>query len=187
MNINWPLVVDIVVPIASLFIGAWLNRVIERTAKLITYLGHTSVFEFHPTPETTAHCHTHSIVISNTGRKAATNVRVSHFQLPNYYIYPPTPHTVEDIPQGGKDIVLPNLVPGQQITVSYLYFPPVIWSQINNTTRSDEGFAKVQNVLPTRQLPKTINILAALFMFIGIITVIYFLILLSIRLFTVLH
>src|SRR5437762_1297129 len=121
MKIDWPLVVSIAIPILTLFLGAALNRVLERRVKLITYLGHTSVFAVQPNPPAINYIHTHAIVIRNGGRLPAHNIRIGHYVLPNFYIFPAVAHTVEDIPQNGKDIVIPILVPGEQITVSYLY------------------------------------------------------------------
>jgi hypothetical protein len=71
-----------------------------------------------------------------------------HFQL-----FPSIPHTVERNVGGIAEIIIPKLVPDEQITVSYLYFPPLLWSQIHACTKSDEDFAKILTVLPT-QLPK---------------------------------
>jgi len=184
---NWPLLVSVVIPILTLLGGAVLNRFLERKAKLITYLGHASVFEIHPTPGTTEHVHTHSIVVNNAGGKAANNVRISHHQLPNYYIFPAIPHRVEDVPQGGKDIVIPLMVPGQQITVSYLYTPPVTWNLINEGTRSDEGFARVQNVIQTRQFSTKVNYFFAYLMIAGAAATLYLLIVLLMRLLTLIH
>ncbi len=60
--------------------------------------------------------HTHDVVIRNAGTKPATNVRVSHaVPLPQFNINPPVPHTVQQVPGGHEDIVIPTLVPKQQI------------------------------------------------------------------------
>jgi hypothetical protein len=184
MKIDWPLVISVVIPLLTLVLGAVLNRLIERRAKLTTYLGHASVFEVHPATGVAQHVHTHSIVVTNVGGKAANNVRLSHLQLPDFYIWPAVPHAVEEVPQGGRDIVIPVMVPGQQITVSYLYFPPTTWNLINAGVRSDEGFAKVLNMLPTRQFSKPINYLIFFLMLVGTITVLYLIILLVIWLFS---
>ncbi len=184
MRINWPLLVSIVIPLLTLFLGAILNRLIERRAKLTTYLGHTSIFEIHPAGGDARYIHTHSVVVTNAGGKAANNVRLSHHQLPDFYIWPAVPHMVEDIPQGGRDIVVPVMVPGHQITVSYLYFPPTTWNLVNAGVRSDEGFAKTLNVLPTRQFSKPINFLIFCLMLVGTTSILYLLILLIMRLLT---
>ena len=38
---------------------------------------------------------------------------------------------------------MPTLVPNEQVTISYLYFPPTTWKQINGPVKSDEGLARV--------------------------------------------
>ena len=70
-------------------------------------------------------------------------------------------------------MVISTLVPGQQVTISYLYFPPTTWQDINVSVRSDEGFAKVLNVLPMVQYPKWFNAIAAGLMLIGLSTLLY--------------
>ena len=80
---------------------------------------------------------------------------------------------MSDLPGGGQEIVFPSLVPNEQITVNYLYFPPVIWDQINLGVKSDEGFAKAIRVIPMRLYPKWLNKLAAVFVLAGAISVLY--------------
>ena len=87
-------------------------------------------------------------------------------------------HHVEDLPGGGREIVFPLLVPSQQVTITYVYFPPVTWQQINTTTRSDEGFAKIVTALPTPQSPaRVLNSLRVLVV-VGAAAAIYGLVLL---------
>ena len=74
---------------------------------------------------------------------------------------------MSDLPGGGQEILFPSLVPNEQITVSYLYLPPVTWDQINLGVKSDEGFAKVIRVIPMRLYPKWLNKLAAVFLLAG--------------------
>ena len=40
--------------------------------------------------------------------------------------------------------------------MSYLYFPPLLWSQINVNTKSDDGFAKIINVISMPQPSKAV-------------------------------
>lgn len=184
MKIDWPLLVSIVIPLLTLFLGAVLNRLVERRAKLTTYLGHASVFELHPNNGPAELIHTHAIVITNVGGKAASNVRLTHNHLPDFHIWPALPHTVEDIPGGSRDIVIPVLVPGQQITVSYMYFPPITWNLINGPVRSDEGLAKVLNMLPVRQFSKPVRFFIGYLMLAGTIATLYILIVISIKVIT---
>jgi hypothetical protein len=175
MKINWDLVVKIIVPLGTLVLGKYFDRWLSRRPKLISYLGHTSAFNVHSTPPVTIH--THAIVVRNAGRATANQVRIGHHVLPeNIQLSPPVPHTIERIEGGGAEIVIPKLVPGEQVTVSYLYFPPLLWSQIHSYTKSDEGFAKILNVLPTPQLPKWLVSTLWTLIFIGVVSLIYLLI-----------
>ena len=46
------------------------------------------------------------MVIQNVGKKPANNVRVSHAILPDQFnVFPSVPYTVEQLPDGKKDIV----------------------------------------------------------------------------------
>ena len=67
---------------------------------------------------------THSVVLRNSGRRPATNVRLAHPYLPDFNVFPSVGYRVENLPGGGREIVMPTLVPNEQVTISYLYFPP---------------------------------------------------------------
>lgn len=74
---------------------------------------------------------------------------------------------------GGTELVFPILVPGEQITISYLYFPPVIMSNINTYVKSDEGFAKILNIIPSPKLPFWLENILYILLFIGGLVVVY--------------
>lgn len=171
--IDWNTYAIIIAPVAALFVGALLNRATERRPKLITHLGHVSAHRVPQQDGTFVDVFTHSVVLRNTGRKPAANVRISHDTLPNYNVFPQINCYTENLPDGGSDIVIPKLVPGQLITISYLYFPPITWRNTNVSVRSDEGFAKEINVLPTKQYPKWLNFVAAVLMLIGLSSLLY--------------
>ena len=105
----------------------------------------------------------------------STNVRLHHGVLPAFNIYPMLPNHVDTLPDGSQDIVIPTLVPAQEITVSYLYFPPLTFDRVNAGIRSDQGFAQAIPVLLQRQYPSWLNRLAAGFMLAGLIAVVYLL------------
>jgi hypothetical protein len=172
MKVNWDIVIKIVIPLGTLVLGKYLDRWLTKRPKLISYLGHTSAFNVRSNPPVTVH--THAIVVRNAGRKTANKVRIGHYVFPeNYQIYPPVPHTVEHTEGGAAEIVIPQLVPGEQITVSYLYFPPLLWTQIHAYTKSDEGYAKILNVLPTPQLPKWLIGAIWSLIFVGVVSLLY--------------
>ncbi|MFQ5956046.1 MAG: hypothetical protein ACE5JZ_13355, partial [Kiloniellales bacterium] len=167
MEIDWGVVTTIAAPLVALFVGALVNRALESRPRLVTYLGHVSVHTLKQHDGSTSDVYTHSVVLRNAGRRPATNVRLAHPYLPDFNVLPDVEHRVEDLPGGGKEIVIPTLVPNEQVTISYLYFPPVTWNQINDQIKSDEGLAKVLQVLPTQQYPRWFNRLAAGFMLAG--------------------
>lgn len=175
MGINWDLVLRIGVPLLGVFAGWALNRFSERRSKLITYYGHVGSLTALQQP-----VHTHVVVIRNVGRKAASNVRVSHYFLPDFNIWPPVKHSVEDVAGAGKDIVISALVPGEQITINYLYFPPTTFQNVTRSVKSDEGFAQVVNALLTRQYPRWFRGLRAALLLIGLVSVLYVLVSLGI-------
>lgn len=112
-------------------------------------------------------------MLSNTGRKTANNVRVGHTILPDFQVFPDVEYDVAHLPGGGKEILFPKLVPKKQITITYLYFPPVTWDQVNTHLESDEGPSKVINVLPAAQFPKWLVTLLWLLIGYGVIGIIY--------------
>ena len=160
-------------PIVALFVGAALNHAINSRPRVTTYLSHTSAHSVPLQDGTSVDVYTHSIVLKNSGRKAAHNVRISHITLPNYNVFPQVNFSVEELPGGASDIIIPTLVPGEQITVSYLYYPPTTWRDINGPVKSDEGFAKVLNVLPMVQYPKWFNAIMAALILVGLSTLVY--------------
>lgn len=169
-----PLVGKITTPLIGVVAGAALNHWLERRPKLVSYLWHASAFQIRNPGKPEMGVHTHGIVIRNTGKKPATNVRVSHRTLPiNYQVFPDVKNTVEELPNGGRDILFPILVPGEEVSISYLYYPPLLWNQIHAGIKFDEGFAQELTVLPTPQLKGwQLKILWALIIT-GAITVLY--------------
>lgn len=116
---------------------------------------------------------THAVVVRNSGKLTAKNVRLGHQFLPNYTIYPNTKYEITDLPGGGKEIYFPVLVPNEQITISYLYFAPINYSNINTYVKSDEGLAKVIKVIPTPSISTWIKVILYILLFIGFTTTIY--------------
>ncbi len=173
ITIDWHVAATIGAPILSLFVGIWINRRFESRPILITYTSHVSAFTHTPAGGQPIQVNTHSVVIRNTGHRPATNVRVSHHQLPDFNIWPHVAYAVEDLPGGGKEIVIPTLVPNEEITISYLYFPPLVADQVHAGLKCDQGFAKGIPVLIARQYPKWFNLTVAILMLIGIVSVLY--------------
>lgn len=171
MGINWDLAVRIGLPLICIFVGWALNRLTERRSKLITYYGHVGTLTLQQKP-----IHTHVVVIRNVGKKAAANVRISHGFLPDFHIWPRVQHSVEEVPDGGRDILIPMLVPGEQLTINYLYFPPVTFDQVTKGVKSDEGFAQQVSVLLQRQHGRWFQRQLAALWLLGSVTALYLLV-----------
>ena len=175
MHIDWMIFATIAAPLIALFVGAWVNRRFENRPFLVAYFGHVSAFTHKPASGQLITIHTHSVVLRNSGRRAATNVRLNHVVLPDFNIYPAIVHQVQVLPNGSSDILIPTLVPSEEITISYLYFPPVTVSQVNAGIKCDQGFAHPIPVLLQRQYPRWLNRITASLIIIGLISVLYFL------------
>lgn len=76
-------------------------------------------------------------------------------------------------PQGSSEIVFTVLVPNEQVTISYLYYPPLLFTGVNAYTKSDEGMAKIVNAIPTPQPPWPTIWVAGTLMSVGASTVLY--------------
>lgn len=173
MGIDWSVVRSIAIAIITLIAGAWVDRLFESRPTLISHFGHISTFQVNPPGGQRVLVNTHAIVLRNAGRRSATNVRLSHNFLPDFNIWPALQHHVEDVPGGVKEIVIPTLVPSEVVTISYLYFAPVTYAEVNAGIKSDQGFALPIPVLLQRQFPKWFNLLAALLMIIGTVALVY--------------
>jgi hypothetical protein len=173
MNINWGLVVQIAGPIFTLFVGVWINRWLESRPRLISYFGHVSSFQLHPPGGIAVLVHAHAVILRNVGRRSAKNVRLSHLVLPDFKIWPPVVHQVENLPDGNREIIIPTIVPNQELTISYLYLPPLTAAQVNLGVWSDEGFAQQIPVALQRQYPKWFNLTAGILFIVGIVASIY--------------
>ncbi|PSU89954.1 hypothetical protein C0W35_18290 [Photobacterium kishitanii] len=176
MNIDWVLVATIVGPLLSVILGVFLNRWFESRPKLRVWFSHIAEFDLKNNQTTTvpSRVHTHAVNIKNVGSKPAKNVNVAHQYLPDSFrIIPPIPHSIEELPGGGKNIVIPNLVPKKEVTITYLYYPPVTWNQINTSVEDEEGLAKVVLMTARQVINPWLKRSIALLVFIGLVTVIY--------------
>ncbi len=172
MEFNIALLVDLFWPVAILLLGVFVNRHFERRPKIVTFAGHVSSFNVRANPD--YKIYTHSIVIRNAGGKTAENVRVGHWSLPpNFQVFPPTHHEVEEVDGGVNEIVIPQMVPNEQVSISYLYFQPITLDRIHAYVKSDQGFARQVPVLQVQQYPKWVYRVVGALAMIGVFTVAY--------------
>lgn len=178
MKIDWNLAVIIFSPIVALFIGAFLEKKLKEKPKLITYLSNTFAINAKNPDGSNLNVFTHSIVLQNLGRKTAENIRIQHNILPAFSIFPSVEYKQNDLPDGKKVIVIPRLVPKERIIINYLYFPPLIWKNINTSIKYNGGFAKKVEMRPTPKYSKWFERLSVFLCLIGIVSIIYLIIIL---------
>jgi hypothetical protein len=162
-------------------VGYGLRYFFERKTRLVVFFGH--VGEFHLAPTTSSPqgmtVHTHSVELRNAGRLPANKVRIPHKVLigpggANVSIRPSIAYTKNVLPNGGEEIQFDTLAPQQQVTLSYLYFPPLFVGQIHEPIRCDEVMARVVNVLPTIVYPRWVKAIAWVVLLVGFVTIVYF-------------
>jgi hypothetical protein len=166
---------------ALLGLGALITYLLERRPRLLVYYGHVAAFQLGQ-PESGSKpvgVNTHSVVIRNAGRATAHNVRVPHWGLLannvppiSVSVFPPVA-TTREVAEGREAIVISALPPGQLVTLSYLYFPPITFNLINMPISSDEVLAKQVLVLPTRQPPRWWVLARSLLVAVGIAALLY--------------
>jgi hypothetical protein len=178
MSIDFEQVAKVVSPLLTLVGGAIIKHYAEARENVISYHGHVSAFRIsapvdpkkpgeHPesavaiddreNDKKLTQVNTHSVILRNAGRRAAKNVRLGHNFLPDHLtVYPNVSHTVEKNNMSSPEIIFPTIVPNEQITISYLYFPPITVNDINTYAKSDDGFVNVvyaiQMPLPSKRI-----------------------------------
>src|SRR5437899_3122244 len=113
----------------------------SKRARLEAFFIHATS---HPIPGAkNQQVNTHALVVRNAGTKPAINLRVVHNVMPeSIRVWPTVNYTVNNLPLGGE-LLFPALVPREQITISYLYAPPLTYDQIGALVKSDDGLAQV--------------------------------------------
>lgn len=154
---------------------------------MIAYYGHISSHTVPHDDGSELIVNTHAIIVRNSGGLSAKGVRVGHQPLKNYTytcdVWPSTKYEESSLPDGVKEICFQSLVPNEQVTISYLYFSPITVDKINSYVKSDEGFAKIINVIPAPNLPTWKKALFYILLFIGCWSVIYIAIILLVSIF----
>jgi hypothetical protein len=184
MAFDFSLAANIAEKIILLAVGAVGTWIFERRARLTVFFAHVGELRMTPPPQQQLQpmtVHTHTIVIRNAGRLAAHNIRVPHQRSlaqmgVHFSVERGVDFKMQNLPGGEEEFLFPILAPKQQVTIGYLYFPPVLFTDIHLPIRSDEGLARQLFVLPTPQAPRWRIYLLWLFTIIGVATVLYLLV-----------
>lgn len=150
--------------VISVRIALWC----QRKARVVCYLGQAAQFRLKDTEIAT-----HSLVIVNKGKIPAKNLQIAHMQLPDFNVNPPgIVWEKRKLDNGLMIIEFPNFVPGQQVTIAYLY-PQQILRDIHGEIKHADGAVKVIDVLPTQILSKPFLIMIWGLLGIGSLTILY--------------
>jgi hypothetical protein len=172
MAVDLDLVVKVAGPVLGALVGVGIKHVLDSRPRVVAFLGHVSGIRLQRDGGPLS-IGTHSVVLRNAGRKAAQNVRIGHNVLPDFQVFPDTPYVVETLPNGSREIRFPQLVPKKQVTLTYLYFPPLTWEQVNTHLETDDGPIRVLKVLPTVQASKWILAILWSLVGVGLVTLLY--------------
>ena len=175
MILDWHIVVAILKLIVPAGVGAMIERLLQRRSKLICYYSSIATHTIDAQPP--IQVHTCSIVIRNDGRAAAHNVVIPHLlHMMNVHVLPPVPYQLNPLPGGAEELVFPLIIPKQEISISYLYYPPLVLNQIHSRPRSDEGFAKFVPMNLTRNLSRAKRTAILIVFTAGLLAILYLLI-----------
>lgn len=170
--------IKLAAPALTGVIGLLAKIYLDAKPKLVCYMIHSIAITTRNQIDLEAPpivVHTHSIAVRNAGKKAASNVRIGHQFLPDFQMYPSLTHEIVRGSDNTAEIVIPTLVPGEQVTIGYLYFPPQTYQNINNYCKSDEVLAKYLNVAPMVPASKTQLFTLWTLVFIGASSLLYWL------------
>lgn len=170
MPIDW---VNASAAILAVVVLWFLNELLRP--KLIAWYVNSSAVPIE-TPQQTFTFHIHTFSILNQGRRAATNVRLGHHFLPqNFSIYPPVDYTTRpgrNVRDG--EVILTNpLLPGQQLSITYLYYPPLTVAGVNRDVQSNEVMGRIVNVWTNIRYPMWVYRVLLLLLLLGLATAVY--------------
>lgn len=183
MKLDPMVIATIAGPVLAAVAAIAIDRAVRDRPKLICFIIHSGAVRVRRPGQDYSYVFMHFLLVRNVGRKSATGVRISHAPVQcEYSISPDVAYTEADLPGGAKEILLPLLVPGASVTVSYLYAPPVTVNNFNTTVTGDQAAARWVETLPTPQPPRWQIRVGASLMFLGTVAALYLVWLLSARL-----
>lgn len=167
-------VVTVVAPIVAAVGGYFGKRALDLKPRVVAFMASANSVVMGKGTDTETTIHSHVLIIRNDGGLAARDVRITHDIFPpGLSVYPGIEYRAFENPQGQTELQFPLLAPGQQVSVSYMYFPPLIWPQINCDVYSENGRAERVTLLPKPKPARWIVSLRYVLMFTGAWALIY--------------
>jgi hypothetical protein len=165
--------------IALVLITALVTRALDylfaKRVKLFYFFTNGAQFNIPNAPTSTL-----TLAVWNSGKATAENVRVTHYRLPNLYqVWPPKATTVENLPSGHQDLIIPEILPGEIVFVSYLEFitplTPVLHGQIIVRVAAKDNQAKPMSFQFTRLYSQWFNRTVQVLFTVGAVVAVYYL------------
>ena len=169
------------------YVGAMITRWLQFVPRVVCYIGHSAQFPV-PLPEQSKsdvqpnlQIATYSLVLRNTGKKPATNLKVLHSVLPQQFMVygAHTEYTQELLSNGIQAITFPRLLPNEQITISYLHIGETatqteeIMRKSIPTIKHDDAMAQAVQAFPMKVYPKSLTYVLWVLIVLGALTTLY--------------
>lgn len=178
-------IAKILAPLLSL-VGLFVKGALQARPKLEVFVLSSSDHPLQGAPlyaskdekaEPITDLRSHSVLVRNTGKRAAMNVRIQHGATPpSIHVLPHGANVTRTASGPGFELQFPVLVPGEYLHISYLYRAPLMASQIHGLVKCDEMLAKTYQNLPTTPPSRPTRIVGATLAFIGATAVLYVLV-----------
>lgn len=167
---DWPTIATLATP----FVVLVLTLLAERRPSVLSHFSNISSFTIQQDPPPNLTINHHTVVVTNSGRKAATGIRLRHRILPEQLnISPQVEHTIDRRDNGGGEIIIPRLRPKESVQIAYMYGTDLRYDLIHDGIVHDEGFARQIAVIPQRQYPGWYTGLAGFFALAGLMLAVY--------------
>ena len=151
-------------------------KYINPSASIVYWSPHFFQFNLPASPPTSnapVPLITHTIVVQNIGARIAEQIEIVHQQPPQIFqLFPSLDHTVANTPGGEHIIRIGHLAPNEFVSIECLNFQFPILLYV----RSKSGIARSIQMVPQRVFSRPFNLLAQGLIFIGILTLSYWLI-----------
>lgn len=176
---NWHLFSVYSAPIISGLILFFINKYYQSKPRLVASYIHASAVPIKDSQSGESfNVGVHVLVLKNQGNHPAKNVRLGHNVIPSFNIYPTTEYSINELKNSSYEIVVPTIVPKEQLTITYVYDCNMAnIDNINTYIKHDLGLAEViYNVLYIKPLILWKKILIYFVLFMGLAFIIYLLI-----------
>lgn len=153
MEFDWNVIATLVAPVFALLVGYWLRDILKKKPKLLyrmTASEPVTLIEDPDNPLTMQMC---SLSVVNAGKAPTSEVRIGHKTLPAHSVSPVTAYKIETLADKGKEIIFPRLLGNEEITITYLYSPPLKWQEINTHVKSNDAFGEAVREFPPPPQP----------------------------------